>query len=77
MKDPKVIVEEMNKVLKQLNDADGFYVMITKRNGKKLNHWDGYINMSNEDIEGSLREVSKSNGIQDIPHIMQVKRKFS
>ena len=77
MKDPKVIVEEMNERLGQLNDADGFYVMITKRNGKKLNHWNGYINMSNEDIASSLKEVSKSNGIQDTPKIMQVKRKFN
>ena len=73
----KEILAGMNEKLKELESCDGFWIAITKRDGKILHHWQGRIKMSNDDVLQSLTETEKLIGIKAEPRkINAIQRKF-
>ena len=73
----KEVLAEMNEKLKELENCDGFWIAITKRDGKILSHWQSRIKMSNDNVLQSLTETEKLIGIKAEPRkINAIQRKF-
>ena len=51
------IIEEMNQKLEDTQEADGFFIIINARRGKKLSHFYAAIKFNADDQLQSLSEI--------------------
>lgn len=58
-KDEKAIMEGLNQAIEEAQEADGFFITVTRRVGDKLYHFQATIDFKTDDCILSLNECEK------------------
>lgn len=53
------VIQELNEKIEQAEEAESYFVTITRKEGEKLKHWMGSIKFPKDDRAHSLRELLK------------------
>lgn len=53
------VIKDLNEKIEEAEESGSYFVAITRKEGEKLFHWQGRINLPKDDCAHSLREQLK------------------